>query len=79
MQWGNIEAVLDEEDRLHVVDPQHGISEQIEFANRVVNMSMSYGNIVVCTASKCFIYSLTQQNWASPFVFDVKDCVMMIV
>jgi intraflagellar transport protein 80 len=79
LQWSNVEAILDESDRIVVVDSVHGISEQLEFSNRVVNMSMSFGNIVVCTTNQCFIYNITQQNWASPFVFDVKDSVMMIV
>jgi len=42
-------------------------------------MSMSYGSLIVCTTSQAFVYVIAQQNWASPFVFDVKDSVMMIV
>ena len=40
---------------------------------------MSYGSLIVCTTSQAFVYVIAQQNWASPFVFDVKDSVMMIV
>jgi intraflagellar transport protein 80 len=42
-------------------------------------MSMSFGNIIVCTKNQCSVYNIMQQNWSSPFVFDVKDSVMMIV
>jgi hypothetical protein len=62
-----------------VIDPMHGINEELEFSHRVVNMSMSYGSLIVCTTSQAFVYVIAQQNWASPFVFDVKDSVMMIV
>jgi intraflagellar transport protein 80 len=79
IQWGNVEAVLDEDNRVVVIDPMHGISEELEFSHRVVNMSMSYGSLIVCTLNQCFVYVISQQNWASPFVFDVKDSVMMIV
>jgi intraflagellar transport protein 80 len=79
MQWANVEAVLDQDNRICVIDPMHGINEELEFTNRVVNMSMSFGYIVVCTTNQCYVYNIIQQNWASPFVFDVKDCIMMIV
>jgi hypothetical protein len=42
-------------------------------------MSMCFSNIIVCTTNQCFVYNIIQQNWASPFVFDVKDSVQMIV
>ena len=57
----------------------NGISAELEFSHRVVNMSMSYGSWIVCTTNQCHVYVITQQNWTSPFVFDVKDSVMMIV
>lgn len=79
IQWANVEAILDEDNRVQVIDPMHGINEILEFSNRVVNMSMSFGNIIVCTTNQCSVYNIIQQNWSSPFVFDVKDNVMMII
>ena len=51
IQWANVEALLDEDNRVQVIDPMHGINEILEFSNRVVNMSMSFGNIIVCTTN----------------------------
>ena len=75
LQWSNVEAILDADNRVNVIDPMHGINEDLEFSNRVVNMSMCFSNIIVCTTNQCFVYNIMQQNWASPFVFDVKDSV----
>jgi hypothetical protein len=58
MQWANVEAVLDEDNKLNVIDPMHGINEDLEFSQRVVNMGMSFSNIVVCTTNQCYVYNI---------------------
>lgn len=55
------------------------MNEDLDFRERVVNMSMKYGFMVVCTTSQCYIYNIITQNWASPFVFDIKDSIYLIV
>ena len=53
------------------------MNEDLDFRERVVNMSMKHNHLVVCTTSQCYIYNV--MNWTSPFVFDVKDTIYLIV
>lgn len=53
------------------------MNEDLDFRERVVNMDMRHNHLVVCTTAQCYIYNVS--NWTSPFVFDVKDTVHMIV
>jgi intraflagellar transport protein 80 len=76
---GSMEAVLDENNKINVTDVLHELNEDLDFRERVVNMSMAYGFLVVCTTGQTYIYNTTQQNWTSPFVFDIRDSVYTIV
>jgi intraflagellar transport protein 80 len=77
LSWGHIEAVLDEDNKISVNDCIHEISEDLDFRERVVNLSLKHGHMVVCTTSQCYVYTVS--NWSSPFVFDVKDTIYLIV
>jgi len=79
LTWGSCEAILDEDNKINVSDCLNELNEELTFGERVVNMSMKYGFMVVCTTIQCYVYSFTTQNWTSPFVFDLKDNVYMIV
>ena len=47
----NIEAVLDEENKITVTDVSAGTTEVLEFKDRVIAMSASYKKLVVATIS----------------------------
>jgi len=79
LTWGSCEAILDEDNKINVSDCLNELNEELTFGERVVNMSMKYGFMVVCTTIQCYVYSFASQNWTSPFVFDLKDNVYMIV
>lgn len=79
MSWSNIEAVLDEDDKINVTDYLHEMNESLDYPERVVNMSIQFGHMVVCTTSCCYIYNVASQNWSTPYTFDVRDTVYMIV
>lgn len=53
------------------------MNEDLDFRERVVNMSMKHNHLVVCTTTQCYVYNV--MNWTSPFVFDVKDSIYLIV
>ena len=40
-------------------------------------MSMKFNHLIVCTTTQCYVYNV--MNWTSPFVFDVKDTIYLIV
>ena len=52
------------------------MNDDLDFRERVVNMSMCHNHLIVCTTSQCFVYNV--MNWSSPFVFDIKDVVFLI-
>ena len=53
------------------------MNEDLDFRERVVNMSMKHNHLIVCTTTQCYVYNV--MNWTSPFVFDVKDSIYLIV
>ena len=77
ISWAHIEAVLDEDNKISINDCLHEMNEDLDFRERVVNMSMKHNHLIVCTTTQCYVYNV--MNWTSPFVFDVKDSIYLIV
>ncbi len=51
LSWAHIEAVLDEENKISVNDCLHEMNEDLDFRERVNNMSMKHNHLIVCTTS----------------------------
>jgi intraflagellar transport protein 80 len=51
LSWSHIEATLDQENRININDCLHEVSDDLDFRDRVVNMSMNFGYLVVCTTN----------------------------
>ena len=79
MAYANFEAVLDENNKINVQDCLHELDEDLDFRERVVNMSMQFGYMVVCTTAQTYVYNVNSQNWTSPCIFDIKDSIYTIV
>lgn len=77
ISWAHIDAVLDEDNKIVINDHLHEMNEDLDFRERVVNMSIKHNHLIVCTTTQCYIYNT--MNWTSPFVIDVKDTVFMII
>lgn len=60
-----------------MTDLLNEVHEELEFKDRVINLSMCYEHLIVTTASQCYIYSTT--NWNTPQIFDLKDSVSIII
>jgi intraflagellar transport protein 80 len=58
LSWGHIDAVLDEDNKISVMDCIHELNEDLDFRERVVNMSLKHSHMVVCTTSQCYVYSV---------------------
>jgi intraflagellar transport protein 80 len=52
-------------------------TEELDFRDRVIDMSLAYGALVVTTNSQCFIYQST--NWNTPTVEDLTEPSTLIV
>lgn len=79
LNWSNIEAILDEDDKITISDYVHQLERTLDYSDRVVNMSIQFGHMVVCTTSVCNIYNISAKNWTTPFTCDVRDTVNLIV
>lgn len=79
LNWNNIEAALDEDDKITVIDNLNEMNEVLDFSERVVLMEVKFGNLIVATTSMIYIYNIAQQNWQTPYQCDVRDAVSMIV
>ncbi|CCI46362.1 unnamed protein product [Albugo candida] len=78
LTWNKLEVKLIDPRKIHVHDVMNETLEEIDFArDRVIEMSVGYGFMVVCTATQCFIYSST--NWNTPHIFDLRATVNLIV
>lgn len=78
-QWKNYVAILDGTNKIKLQDilKEDQVPEELDFRDKVINMSIGYGYLIVATATQCFIYDVT--NLSSSHVFDVKDTVHLIM
>ena len=75
--WENVEIQLKEDNKIHVIDVIHEITEELEFKDRVINFSLGFGHLIATTTSQCFIYNV--QNWQSPSRMDIREAAGLIV
>eukprot|EP00939_MAST-03C_sp_MAST-3C-sp1_P001027 g1027.t1 len=62
--------------RIRVKDVERETSETLDFVDRVVEMSLGYGHLVVATVTRCYLYSV--KNWNTPQIFDLPHPVSLI-
>ncbi|KAF0693598.1 Aste57867_15463 [Aphanomyces stellatus] len=78
LQWNKIEVTLKDPRKIHVHDVLNETVEELDFVrDRVIDMSLGYGFLIVCTATQCFIYNF--QNWNTPHIFDLRAAVNFIL
>ena len=75
--WKNIEVRLDENNKLIVTDFQNDGFEEIDFHERLIDMTLGYDYLIVVTNNQCHIYNI--DNLKAPYKFDIKDKVKMIL
>lgn len=77
LNCGNIEVLLDENNKINVSDCLNEMNDELDFKDRVVTMSLKHQHLVVATTSQVFIYDT--QNWTSPFVIEIKEPISLII
>jgi len=75
--WQNTDVILDESNTIVVHDILNETKEELDFRDRVTDMSLAYGALVVTTNNQCFVYQST--NWNTPHVEDLKEPPTLIV
>lgn len=51
--------------------------EKLEFRDRIIQLSLGHGHLVVATTSQCYVYST--KNWNTPTIFDLKEGSVSLV
>ena len=75
VSWKNIEVRLDENNKLIVTDFQTDGFAEIDFNERLIDMTLGYDYLIVVTNNQCHIYNV--DNLSAPYKFDIKDKVKM--
>jgi len=75
--WQNTDVSLDENNTIVVHDILNETKEELDFRDRVTDMSLAYGNLIVTTQNQCFVYQ--SSNWNTPYVEDLKEPTTLIV
>jgi intraflagellar transport protein 80 len=75
--WQNMDITLDENNTITVHDILNETKEELDFRDRVTDMSLAYGALVVTTNSQYHVYQ--QTNWNTPHVEDLKEPPTLIV
>jgi len=75
--WQNTDVTLDENNTITVHDVLNETKEELDFRDRVTDMSLAHGALVVTTNNQCFVYQ--QANWNTPHVEDLKEPPTLIV
>jgi intraflagellar transport protein 80 len=77
VSWQNIEVRLDEGNKLLVTDYHQDITEVIDFRDRLIDMTIGYGFLIVVTNSQCHVYNV--ESMQTPYSFDLKEKVKSIL
>jgi len=75
--WQNMDATLDESNTIVLHDIMNETKEELDFRDRVTDMSLAFGALVVTSQNQCFVYQST--NWNTPHVEDLKEPATLIV
>ncbi|TPX69276.1 hypothetical protein SpCBS45565_g02595 [Spizellomyces sp. 'palustris'] len=70
-EWKNHEVILLDDHTIHVHDAVNGATENLDFRDRVVKVSLGFGYLVVATSSQCHVYS--ERNWNTPAIVDLTN------
>jgi intraflagellar transport protein 80 len=88
LEWNHFEATLNEHNQICVKDLSvspdlddngRGGGEELDFGNRVIEMSMGYDTLIVATTKTCYVYSIKNFNITTPHIFDLQGIVNLII
>ena len=75
--YDKFEISLREANRVRVYDYTADSADELEQRDKIVNMSVGYGYLVIATTTQCVIYET--QNFNTPHQFDLKTTVNLIL
>jgi len=51
--------------------------EKLEFRDRVLQLSLDFGHLVVVTTAQAYVYAT--KNWNTPVIFDLRDGAVSLI
>ena len=69
--------MVSDTNRVTVTDVFSGSSEDIDLRERVVDLALDHGHLVIATPTHCSVYNVN--NWNTPHVFDLRGLVSLIL
>ncbi|KAI8802527.1 WD40-repeat-containing domain protein [Cladochytrium replicatum] len=70
-EWKNFEVTLLDDNKIRIFDLLQANTELLDFRDRVINVSLGFGYLVVVTSSQCYIHS--EKNWNTPSIMDLPS------
>ncbi|TPX54497.1 hypothetical protein PhCBS80983_g05895 [Powellomyces hirtus] len=70
-EWKNYEVTVLDDHRIHVHDVVQGVTENLDFRDRVVKAALGHSHLIVATSSQCHIYN--ERNWNTPAIVDLVN------
>ena len=77
VEWQSFSARLVDSREVVVEDVLSEMRDSLDFRDRVTDMSMGFGYLVVATSTQCYVYNL--QNLNTPHIFDLTCAVGLIL
>lgn len=71
IEWKEFEATVTGRKTISLRNVTNDAWEKLEFRDRIIQVSMDFGYLIVATTSQCYIY--TTRNWNTPTIFDLKE------
>ncbi|KAI9144555.1 hypothetical protein BKA69DRAFT_1122387 [Paraphysoderma sedebokerense] len=71
LDWKHLEAVMVDERTVQVKDVTIGHIETIDFTDKIVKASLSFGYLVIATVTQCHIFS--ERHLHTPAIIDLKN------
>uniref|UniRef100_A0A7S2QU27 Intraflagellar transport protein 80 n=2 Tax=Chlamydomonas chlamydogama TaxID=225041 RepID=A0A7S2QU27_9CHLO len=77
LEDGRVRVNMEDDHKILVQDIVSETSDELDFRDKVIKISLGFDHLVVCTSTQCHIYSTS--NWNTPHIFDLKDTVTLIL
>jgi intraflagellar transport protein 80 len=79
LEWGNLEIIVTSADQIETVDLNSEVAEPLELRDRISNVSVGFGHLVVATLTQICVYERTGNEWSTPHIVDLKDTPTLLL
>jgi intraflagellar transport protein 80 len=81
LEQGKLEVTLTSADQIETTDLESERPETLELRDRISNVSLGYGYLVVATLTQICVYerNAAQHEWSTPHIVDLKDTPTLLL